>query len=141
MKRLLPILALVIFGWCFGYAQPYQSDILKNLSLLFVETSLHHKTTDYPSQSPYTVHASPAKGIFNLLMEGDYGQVNSIELYNLFGKCLFNSQLNTARHHLAGIPNGVYIVRIISEDKLTTCKITIGEGNSDFNRLARVELN
>ncbi len=108
---------------------------------------VHSPESPIPDKNPahfifnYTVYIHPAKGIFNLLMEGDFGLVSSLILDNIFGKCIFNSQIHTSRHKLTGIANGIYFVRFISEDKIITRKIAIGEVKPDLNRFALVDLN
>lgn len=115
-------------------------NLFKSLSVLSPEMSIPGKIPAVHMTS-YPVFSNPANGIFNLLMEGDYGQVSRIELYNMFGKCLFNSQVHTFRSKLTGIMNGVYFIRFISEDKMVTRKIAIGVVNAEQNRFAVVDLN
>ena len=142
MKLLLPIIFLVYaHSWDINAQNSSNSILFKNLSLLVVENALQDNRSAPREIKTSSVQSNPSKAIFNILMEGDYGHVNSFELYNMLGRCIFNSQIHSTRKNLDGIPQGIYLVRFITEDKIISEKITIGEVKPDLTRLALVDLN
>lgn len=141
MKLLLPITFLVcVYSQGIEAQNSSNSNLFKNLSLLVVENAIQENRFA-PESKTYSIQTNPSKAIFNILMEGEYGQVNALELYNTLGLCIFNSQIHSTRKNLEGIPHGVYLVRFITEDKIISEKITIGEVRSYVSRLAFVDLN
>jgi hypothetical protein len=141
MKLFLPIIFLVCAQHPEIAAQhSNNSNLFQNLSFLVVENAMKENRFDLESKTR-KIQTNPSKAIFDMLMEGEYGQVNSIEMYNTLGLCIFNSQIPSTRKNLTGIPQGVYLVRFITEDKIISEKITIGEVRSYLSRPAFVGLN
>jgi len=80
---------------------PYTSNSLSLVNFEKVNIFPIHTESD-----DLMVYSDPANGIFNVLMLGDYGQVQSIYLFNMMGERIYNSELHTSLHNLSGTPAG-----------------------------------
>lgn len=71
------------------------------------------------------VYPNPNQGIFQLLINGNYSTPHSIEVQNLMGETIYTSRIPQSTIDLSDEANGVYFIRLNSEQKIITRKIII----------------
>jgi len=64
-----------------------------------------------------TFYPNPSHGVFTFMEHGVKDKVN-LEIYNMFGKNIYNTQCNTGATQidLSGRPTGVYLYRMVNEN-------------------------
>lgn len=76
-------------------------------------------------RSDFIIYPNPANGVFNLQFNGDSDDVRSIEIINLNGQKIYNSDVFQSNIDLSALHSGVYFVRFNVETEIITKMIAI----------------
>ncbi|WP_044269397.1 T9SS type A sorting domain-containing protein [Bacteroides timonensis] len=82
----------------------------------YIEEMLNHEIKIYPN---------PTKGILNIKIAGQNKVNGQISIYNIVGKLIEKTELSDSNQtfDLSAQPNGIYIMQIKIEDKVSSWKI------------------
>ena len=72
-----------------------------------------------------TVFPNPSAGKFDLNYTGEYGRVNSMEVFNAVGEKIWESAVLLSNIDLSGKPAGVYIVQVHLDSKIINRQVVI----------------
>ena len=80
-----------------------------------------------PNLVPFDLIAypNPSRGIYNLLLSGDSGQVSGFDVINILGEKIYYSKNHQAVLDLTDKSNGIYFIRYYSDQKTIIKKIII----------------
>jgi hypothetical protein len=57
-----------------------------------------------------TIVPNPSKGIFSIRFNGDLKQIQSVEIYSVFGEKIFHSDIFLPELDLSFLPAGIYVL-------------------------------